>query len=205
MTHDELILVGRWPSNLPKDYKELYEQQGAFIAHLLRKFNSVDRDIRDLFQHVWEQLQKADVLVKYAESLGSEPPEYVTTDEGMAFLGVTETEFVASMAKAKIAKHGRNLWPFDPIIQLSHEDERFLGFVGDIPTPKASKKHFQGYLTRAVRNHFINWCRTRTRRHKERPGADFKFLSKNKRDEERKSKPARWADVDVTGHKEIMG
>src|SRR5512137_936837 len=170
MTHDELIQVGRWPENLPRNYDELYEQQGAFIAHLLRKFNSVDRDIRDLFQHVWEQLQKADVLVKYAESLGSEPPEYVTTDEGSAFLGITVAEFVALMGEAKIAKHGRNLWPFDPIIKLSHEDERFLGFVGDIPTPKASKKHFQGYLTRAVRNHFINWCRTRTRRHKERPG-----------------------------------
>lgn len=186
MTHDELISVGRWPENLPKTYPELLEQQGAFIAHLLRRYNAVDHDIRDLFQEIWKQLQAADVLGKYAESLGSEPPEYVTTDEGMAFLGVTEDEFVALMDEAHIKVKGRNLWKFDPIVTLSHEHPRFLGFIGELPTPKASKKHFQGYLTRAVRNHFINWCRTRSRKHRERPGADMTFLAKNKKDEERK-------------------
>lgn len=201
MTHDELMAVGRWPSNLPRDYKELYEQQGAFIAHLLRKYNSVDHDIRDLFQHVWEQLQRTDVLVKYAQSLGEEKPETMTTDEVLDFLGCSGKRFqwivqdMHKMAKAGLCvdivplsggrgfgKH--DVWATADIVILSASGFYYGTLV--CPTPQATKKHFQGYLTRATRNHFINWCRTRTRRHKERPGADFKFLSKNKKDEERK-------------------
>jgi DNA-directed RNA polymerase specialized sigma24 family protein len=184
MTSEEMIQVGRWPEGLPRTYAELYEQQGAFIAHLLRRYNAVDRDIRDLFQHVWMCLQSSDVLVKYAEALGSEPPEWVTPEEGAAFLDVTEDIFLAVCMKAKIARRGKDLWAFEPVVRLSEEDPRFKNVVRELPTPKASRKHFQGYLTRAVRNHFINYCRTRTRKHKERPGDDFAALAPQKRDGE---------------------
>lgn len=73
------------------------------------------------------------------------------------------------------------LWKFEDLIAL-HEiiDNRTQG-QKDAPkakTPKArvTKSHFSGYLAQAIHNHFVNYCRTRTRRHQERPGDCFPVL-----------------------------
>ena len=78
-------------------------------------------------------------------------------------------------------------WRFADILRLSQlGDEWVIGEVywGDhsfslLPGVGAMPRHFEGYLKRAVKNHFLNWCRTKRRRHQERLGTDILHMGED--------------------------
>lgn len=90
-------------------------------------------------------------------------------------------EFEAQGKKGLYSK--KALYDTDDILKLAEEEADADGnavsvFTGrgplQWPASKVTPAHFRNYLAMAVRRHFINYCRTKSRRHKERLGDTFR-------------------------------
>ncbi len=65
------------------------------------------------------------------------------------------------------------VFDFEDVVKLSMEGFFLKVGVMQMPAVIATRLHFQHYLMRAVNNHWLNFQRTKFRRHKERPGDDL--------------------------------
>ncbi len=112
---------------------------------------------------------KGDPIIKGGRVVGRRQGHWMPTPINLA-------EFEAKGQAGYSAKTA--LFDFDDIFRLSHE-ERVLksgrtvpmfSKQGPIMLPKnkATEMHFKAYLSRAIRNHILNWCRTQRRKHQER-------------------------------------
>jgi len=184
---------GRWPEGLPRSNQDLHTQYAAFVAMLVNRYNKIDRDPRDLLNQIWLRLIEADVLSKYVEAVSTEPPETMTNDEVHAFLGITLAQFRAYLWNG-VRRTDRYIptpvrgtlfsqkaiWRTADVVKLALFVEEHHCFrkqnPSDIARPKFMKKHFMGYLQRAIHHTFCNYCRTRTRKYQEHLGEDLRAM-----------------------------
>ncbi len=239
-----------WPAAIPRDYKQLFDEYGDFIAYTCQRYGRQDQAPADLLQYTWERLLHVDVLNKYVSCLttNSTMPDTVSTLEACALLGVGfgawrsahwsyqvifkkvlggkapvgaknrgMTKIRGLRVRCKLCKGAGTmqevpcskckgegqageirgerwvLWMPEPlpvdgkpvgpvsskarfktkqVIQLA-EMGYFKGICVNLPTPTATVSHFKNYLRQCIKNHFANWVRTNSRRHKERPADMF--------------------------------
>lgn len=195
----ELQVAGRWPDGLPRDNTELHTQFGAFVTMLVRRYNKVDRDPRDLLNQIWLRLIEADVLAKYVDALSTDMPPTMTTEQMRLFLGITDAQlraYIWRASKGHPLTKGSDVkrylpepvsgtvysqsavWRTEDVVKLAqfadeHGCFRHQGQI-TVAQPKFTKKHFMGYLQRCIHHTFCNYCRTKTRKYREHLGEDLK-------------------------------
>jgi hypothetical protein len=184
---------------IPRDNTELYRDFAPFVANEIRKLNTVVTNFEDACQDVWEKLLQAQVIEKFHERVSCSVPETMTALEACAFLGgIRFTQWRSRQwSYRKGHKQGKKKdgarvickWMPDPItggyaspkatyrgediVELStRNDEMKWKDQGEITisAPKATPYQFLNYLGTSVRHHFANFCRTRSRKWKDRTG-----------------------------------
>lgn len=179
----------------PKNSKELQVRYGDFIANVIKAHNKVNNYFEDIYQYVWVKLLEVDFLDHFRNFANRQIPNKLTGIAACDFLGVAWDDWYQAMVDdvewmpvsvnseprtSKLAE-----FVFTDIIQLTliencfpvgrdvrngevfGEDrpEGFLKFPGSNGNPGM----FKHYLERSVVNHYRNYCRTHSRRHRERP------------------------------------
>lgn len=100
-----------WPEGLPRNYDELAEQYGGYIAQQVARYNKVDRNFEDLFQSIWLKLIECDVLRKFAIRASTTLPSTMTATEVCAYLGITESAWGNVMYRSKLLKDANFKYP----------------------------------------------------------------------------------------------
>ena len=216
-----MVAKNQWPDTIPGTYDELQEMYGPFISSLIQRHNKVDRNFRDIHNHVWERLLNSDVIGKYEFLTQGRLPKTMVRNDACIFLGVTEKQWRYAMSRYHEGytvqgekRHGHwmpqpinmaeftstkkglfsqdTLFDTDDLLKLADEyaDEdgyavSFFPNRGPLvwPETKVTPAHFRNYLATAVRNHFNNFCRTESRRHKERLHDTFAQFRRRDREE----------------------
>lgn len=186
-----------WPEGLPRDNNELFRQYHKVVFNYIRNLNKVERNLEDIAQEIWKKLLESRVLDKFVESSRRRLPPTMIANDAAAYLGVSWSQWQNAMwtgarqegmrkkANGRLQKRNRVWMPApmegtiysrkavfltEDIVALGNgnffkkrkpESERVQ------PPGVLSAKGFKSYLMRAVHNHFANWCRTKSRRHKE--------------------------------------
>jgi len=176
-TGDDLPYGWDWPEDVPRSYDDMVLDYGEYVAKAVTRYNKVDRNLRDLLQEVWSKLIGSRLLEKFVEGAARRLPASMTTDEACLFLGISFRQW----SKALRSKP----WLLEPlegkrtsmaaifdtreIIDLDHGTGISVWRVRPVTRmrPKITARGFKSYLTRAIHNHFANWCRTRSRKYKE--------------------------------------
>jgi RNA polymerase sigma factor (sigma-70 family) len=165
---------------VPEDYDQLFRIYGADIARQLKNTNKVPANAEDIFQSIALRLVEADIIGKFQGKVARSRPETLTTEEVAAFLGITVTTWIDAQT-AFLAGDGFDWMPApiagdptsDEAIWSTTDIETFEATGGFETTagaviPRATATKFRQYLTQCVHNAFVNWVRTKSRRHKER-------------------------------------
>lgn len=165
-------------SDLPVDYNDLHRKYSEYIGTQIRRYSKIrnKEELQEVYQQVWVSLMGARILAKFTETAETVLPSTLTFPETLAYLGVTEEQWWSERKNSK-------QWVPDPI-SGSTRDGTALYLTTDIETldvsgflknergersrPGVTGRGFKSYLAKAVRNHFYNLLRTRSRRHKER-------------------------------------
>lgn len=206
---------------VPADYNELYTEYAAFIGDIVRRYNKVGRNFRELFQHSWERLVSVQFLDKFAKHVEFQDPKTMTAEQACEYLGIEWKPWTVAMYafhKPKSDSASYKKWPKNPhwmptplnvaefeaagkgkglsskkaVFQF--EDiaviaDHTSGNCGDLkpwfkstginrPERKATRAHFQNYLSVMVRNTLANAFRTNSRKHKERAFDTFSEFRK---------------------------
>lgn len=227
-----------WPEDIPRDYNELFEKYGAFVASAVRRHNKVGRNFEEMFCHVRMRLIEKDVINLFMESVREKLPRQMNTAQAARFLGVSVHQWVVKMShwhtgrliygkarpgeKARAIGRRQGAWMPTPInadelrvlgiqeneqknarrvaqglppkeyavtcgyaranalydiedltnlasMEIQHADGTCEGpFRRQMPAEnvqlKATKAHFQAYLSKSIYSDFANWCRTYKRK-----------------------------------------
>ncbi len=166
---------------IPQDYDELFEVWGKEIAQQLKRLNRFPANFEDIYQTICMRLVEADVIGKFHAKITRTRPETLTTEEVVDHFGTTVSAWVAAQEAyqggdgfdwmpspvAGDALSVDALWATDDIERFEVEGQFDREDAEDmIPQPTLSK--FQQFLSQSVHNAFANFCRTQSRRHKER-------------------------------------
>lgn len=81
---------------VPNDNNDLVKQYDKFVALLVRRYNRVDSNFKDLLQHVWMKLIEVKVIEKYLKSGGSLPKK-LTAVQACAYLQMSWGQFKVSV------------------------------------------------------------------------------------------------------------
>lgn len=92
-----------WPEAVPRDYNELYKNYAPFIAKIIQNRNKIDRDFKELLQHVWERLVHVDVIGKFVTHADKQVTKTMTAEEACVFLGISFNQWRTAMW----AHHGK--------------------------------------------------------------------------------------------------
>jgi hypothetical protein len=184
--------LDEWPDILPRDNEAFVKMYGPYVYDLLRRCSKIktDEELREITQQVWMNLFNAKFLDKFIQKATTQMPRTLTLSETLDYLGITSGQWKSAWAYHQRKK---SYWMPAPIQGKTLEsDSLYLtsdiitldesGFlkgrrVRDRKGPKVTGRGFKSYLTRAARNHWLNICRTRRRRHKERPQEDNLVLA----------------------------
>lgn len=171
---------------IPENIAEMYVRYAPFVARLIRKYNVYPQDFDDVLGDIWMRLVSAGgvgVLEKFKQA---HTRATLTGIEAAAYLGVPWATFRVALWRGAVNNRGRR--PVDGMPQplkgsrgsrkaeYAFEDIRRLDERGyflkpgerSYPgQPPVSRGQFEAYLTRAVRNHFANWLRTKSRKDQE--------------------------------------
>jgi hypothetical protein len=172
-----------WPKDLPRNDDELAVMYRDYVFDQVRRISKIKTadELEEVTQQVWTNLIQSGVLAKFVETSKTKLPRTLTTGEVMGLLGITPRQWQSAVA---FSKKNDDFWLPLPIkgVHLA-EDALYLtediqtldssGFLEDSRNapkqhPEFSGRGFKSYLTQAVKNHFKNLLRTRSRRHKER-------------------------------------
>lgn len=180
---------------VPKDYNELVRDYSAFVARVLRRYDTVGRHSMDLYQDVWTSLLASDVLVKFSASL-SKPAPTMTGEQAAAFLDVRFGAFSTAMWVKHVGRRlpdgsrdKRGGWMPTPVkghyssrkaiyntvdIIALRDSGRMKRRNPEAPEPvlpgsdsTPTRGRFESYLTSAIHNHFANFCRSKDRKDKD--------------------------------------
>ncbi len=172
-------------------YKAFVDQYFPFVVHLIAKHNKVSRNAREIVQEILIQLQEANAIEKFFAHASLSMPETITGEQAAKALGLSWDRFRVAQRRSS----GRDAWrkstaklprPISgtdnskksvyrtsEIMALSTDMVYFRASLvgqsdisGIVPLP--TKKHFQHYIARSVKNRFANFCRTEDRHNKER-------------------------------------
>lgn len=183
---------------IPRDYNELLRNFGPFIANEIRKRNTVVDNFEDAYQEVLLKLFEAQIIEKFHDRVSGTVPETLTALEACRTLGITFGQWQPKMrafhtgrpSRAKDGTRTPAKWMPTPIsggytsktavfatsdiiqidsVEIGHE-WRHRAPVEPPQQPTATPYQFLNYLGTACRNHFANFCRTRSRKWKDRGG-----------------------------------
>jgi hypothetical protein len=179
-----------WPADLPRTNSEMERLYGEYVFDQVRRVSRIktEDEIQEVCQQVWLNLIQSQVLEKFIETAKTKLPRTLTTLEVLGYLGITLRQWAGAVA---YADKSHSIWVPLPVKGL-HLEEDALYLTEDIQTldtsgflegrryaprqhPEFSGRGFKSYLTTAIRNHFKNLLRTRSRRHKER-GVDSNVI-----------------------------
>jgi len=105
------------PWEVPADYNVLYTQYGAFIGEIVRRYNKVGRNFRELFQQTWQRLVEAQMLDKFAKAVEYQDPKTMTAEVACAYLGIAWKPWTVKMHdfhRPKSAEGSYKKWKRDP-------------------------------------------------------------------------------------------
>lgn len=172
-----------WPRDLPRDSTDLVKMYGDYVFDQVRRVSRIqtEEELAEVTQQVWLDILKSDVLGKFVEAASTKLPRTLTVDEALGYLGVTFTQWTSAMA---YHKRKQSFWMPTPV-KGTHFSKDSLYLTSDIQTldesgflkdnrmaerrkPEVTGRGFKSYLSQAIKNHFKNLLRTRSRRHKER-------------------------------------
>jgi DNA-directed RNA polymerase specialized sigma24 family protein len=184
---------------IPRDYNELLRNFGPFIANEIRKRNTVVDNFEDAYQEVLLKLFEAQIIEKFHARVADCAPETQTALEACVTLCITWGQWQPKMrafhkgrpSRSKDGTRTPGKWMPTPISggytsktavfasgdilqindleNVSHEWRRREPMAAP-PTPQATPYQFLNYLGTACRNHFANFCRTRSRKWQDRTG-----------------------------------
>ena len=178
-------------AGIPGNNAELVAQYGAWVADRVSALNSRSENGPDILQSVWERLIRANVVEKFHARYRRSAPWGLTTAEVALQLGIGLEDWLSAQSRY-LAGDLTIPWMPSPmegtatslVAIWSVEDvTRYAEMVGQyhvirlpsdrlIPVPTVEQ--WRTYLHRAIHNAWANWCRTRSRRHKERVMDSFK-------------------------------
>ena len=188
-----------WPTDesFPKDYKDLEDKYGAFVAQQVSRNNKIGRNVQDILQEIWQRLCASQFLEKFVASAAKRYPVHMTCQEACDFLGINTHTWM--WFQHQFNKNPDSLWMPEPIEggkfskkalyytdeifileEIREERPRSLKQVRTRRRPPLSIYGFKAYLARAIHNHFANWCRGQARHCKESllpPATFLKSLS----------------------------
>lgn len=172
-----------YPEGMPENYDELVAGFNLFVTKAVLRYNKVGRNFEDLLQEIWVKIFQAEMLEKFAkkyiEERLSHMPDEMTVEMACAFLGVTHGQWNGMMrAYSDIVPNPKSGTPaglqsvytmmdvvsIDEIARTHIKKRSHFSVLPDVD-PVSVKKAFMGYLQRSVKNHFNNWCRTRSRKY----------------------------------------
>ncbi len=179
----EMDLETAWPKDLPRNDNELSTMYCDYVFDQVRRVSRIKTtdELAEVSQQVWLNLIQSGVLAKFIEAAKTKLPRTLTTTEVTGYLGITPRQWQSAVA---FSQKNDDFWLPLPVKGL-HLTEEALYLTEDIQTldtsgflegkryvarqhPEFSGRGFRSYLTMAIRNHFKNLLRTRSRRHKER-------------------------------------
>lgn len=185
---ERVSLIGIfWPEGLPKTYDELYQMYGRQITSFVRRLNKIPDNLDDLSQSIFMKLMETDVLQKFTNKVID--TYVVSALEACEILGVSWSQWRNMVGKrikgrkdfpvplrGPIDRATRQVKPYSKeavyslrsIFDLDDSGYFKVRHNPRIP-PSVPAKGFYQYLNRAIHNYFANECRTKSRRHKERP------------------------------------
>lgn len=183
-----------WPEDLPRDSNQLAKMYGEYVYDQIRRISKIktDDELDEVNQQVWMSLLHSRVLDKFVAAAKTKLPRTLTVTEVLGYLGITLSQWTNSLA---YASRTDSVWMPLPVKGTATSKDA-LYLTEDIQTldnsgflegrrnaprqhPEFSGRGFKSYLTQAIKNHFKNLLRTRSRRHKERCVDDKAVLTPN--------------------------
>lgn len=176
--------LDEWPESLPRDNDALVRMYGPYVYDQLRRASKIktDEELREITQQVWLNLINGKVLERFLHTATTKLPRTLTLDETLDYLGITLGQWSNAW---RYHEKKKSYWMPEPLQGLVLTASS-LYLTSDIITldesgflkgrrvrprkgPKITGRGFKSYLATSSRNHFLNLCRTRRRRHQERP------------------------------------
>lgn len=176
--------LDEWPESIPKDNTALVRMYGPYVYDQLRRASKIktDEELREITQHVWLSLINGKVLERFLDTATTKLPRTLTLEETLDYLGITIGQWSNAW---RYHERKKSYWMPEPL-QGKALASASLYLTSDIITldesgflkgrrvrprkgPKITGRGFKSYLATAARRHFLNLCRTRRRRHQERP------------------------------------
>lgn len=169
---------------VPASMSDLFRLYGRYIAEQVASRNKRPENFEDIYQAVCLRLVEGNIIEKFHERMGRSRPDSLSTEEVCLHLGVTVEGWLR--AASRYADGDRTIpWMPTPVagegidaIYSVDEVERYESLVhrhhdvvasSECLIPRLSGAKFRTYLQFCVHNAWANWCRTHSRRHKERP------------------------------------
>ena len=165
-----------WPAGVPKDYEALARDYKDFVANRLRRHNKIKRNFEDLLGVIWLRLIEVRILHMFVEPTARKLPETMTVAEAIAFLGLDLIKWFRltreSRLRVQLVK-GDKLCDLKAVVttadvfRLNKACAKIGIKQGRKARPALTARGFRAYLEQAIRNAYINYCRTQSRRYKE--------------------------------------
>jgi hypothetical protein len=172
-----------WPEDLPRTNTAMERMYGSYVFDQVCHISKIktEDELGEVYQQVWLNLVQSRVLEKFIAAARTKLPRTLTTAEVQGYLGITARQWAGAVDHSRKSD---SFWMPLPV-KGAHLDADALYLTEDIQTldasgflegrryaprqhPEFSGRGFKSYLTMAVKNHFKNLLRTRSRRHKER-------------------------------------
>ena len=170
---------------IPKTNEELATMYGKYVVQQVRSFNRRPSNFEDILQSIWLKLVEGRVVERFHERIHKARPEALTTEEVYQHLGISTDSWVSSQEAYRTGESGITwmpepvageatsldaLWSTDDVER--YEETAYLYHekvaASERLIPRSTPAEFRTYLQWAIHNAWANWCRTHSRRHKER-------------------------------------
>lgn len=89
---------------IPRDNNDLVAKYESFVALLVRRYNRVDTNFKDLLQHVWMKLFEVRIIEKYKAS-GVSLPKVLTGPQAAAYLQMTWPNFKTAIWRHQLGDY----------------------------------------------------------------------------------------------------
>jgi RNA polymerase sigma factor (sigma-70 family) len=170
---------------IPKTNEEMVQMYGKYIQQQVRHLNRRPANFLDILQSVWLKLVEGRVVEKFHERQRASRPDALTTEEVCQHLGITVEAWVGAQEAyhtgespipwmpSPVAGEASGLdalWAtddverYESVAHLYHEKVA----ASECLIPQTTGAKFRTYLQWAIHNAFANWCRTQSRRDKDR-------------------------------------
>lgn len=186
--------TGRDWTGIPKDNEELFRDYLPFMRQVIARSNKVNLYTQDVEQHLFMKICESNIPSAYRAHLERKRmaslPSTMTGKEAADFLGIKWPAFKVAIWRGRYGdvrkdgtrrpkvdlptepveghwSHPLTVWRIEDILRMrgyfKSADPSAPAY--HIEEVKPTKAHFMAYLSRSIKNHFANWCRTHQRRY----------------------------------------